>query len=591
MIVRNPDAAVILFNYRNRTGSEGLSTENIDSLDNAYIIKDPIISIRTSKQKMSPVGSFEIVLAPTRNWTSFVTPGSWLIIHMSNKKLTDDDLQKSGEGTLKMIGRVDTVRVGVGVDQTTGARQTSFIVAGRDWGQIFESNIYIDPTAAFKDDQPLGAVTRFDFNEKFLNLTKDNHLPTTTELTQFFISIWGKSSVDNIFAEGPLNANRYSSHAEFVVPQGLANYIQSDGSQKMADMVKVVSGKLSGHDSYVEVDEAVSMVDGHSIVGMNTVWQLINLHSCPIVNELIADLRWEVANDPIAEQKPSLALYKRIKPFAITQTLDEFDSSTLTSNPTTKAINKTQNNSAGNPLLIGGVNGPNTDKITSSFFNVRKHAINAEDIISIDAGTNWRDSVNFIELLPDLSWISIPSGTASTVKIQNKNDSAVFDPSGTMIARDGIRPMMFSTTACPPTPTGAFDPFALKEWLPVLKNWYFDTHKMLNGSVSMMGQTNYISVGSNILFDAKFLGSTNYSPLGGDTSVLAHVESVGYSFTTNDEGSRSFTTVVSFVRGVITDQGGNKTAADNGLLALTDSTNLLTPSDLDVKNTFLIGGG
>lgn len=579
MFLRNPDAAVVLFNYLNRTGSEGLPSSGVAFLEDAYVIRDPLISIRTIKHKAQPVGTFEIALAPTRNWTSFITPGSWLLIFMSPRKLEDADLTSSSEDALKMIGRVDTVRVDVQVDQESGARHTTYVVAGRDWAQVFETNVYLDPTASFKNDQPLAALNRLDFDEKLLRVITDKGQFNTTDITRFFIDLWGKLNVDTIYEDSPLDAKRYAAKAQFKVPDLLANHIANGETKNIADMIQIVAGKLDAYDEYKEADEAISMVDGHSVLGVNSVWQLMSQHMCPVVNELLADLRWE----PNAT-KPSLALYKRIKPFAITKPQDQID---FVSANSTNLIDKTQVDDNGALLIEGGTFGLNTQKIISPFLNLKKHVIASEDVLSINAGTNWRDSVNFIEILPNLSWMTSRSDISSGIQVQNKNDSAVYDHSGGMIARDGLRPLNMSTTACPPGPGGAVDPDGMIQWLPVLKNWYFDTHKMLNGSVSTMGIGAYVSVGNNILFDSKLLGASDFSPNPGETAILAHVESVSHNFSYSEGGGRSFVSSFNFVRGVLTDPTGTKFAASAGLFALTDNA---ISRATGLANTTLVGG-
>lgn len=582
--VRNPDAAVVLFNYFSRSGSEGIPASNVDTLSGAYIVREPLLSITTVKHKSQPAGQFEIALAPTRNWTAFIAPGSWLFIYMCPRLMTNDELLESGEDTLKMIGRVDSVRVSVSIDQATGTRQTSYVVVGRDWGQIFESYLYIDPVAGFSTDQPLAQLTRLGFNEQFLKRIGDKGLLTTTDMVAFFIDLWGRVSIDHIFKGSPLDPRRYTAKAQFKVPQVIAKRLAGgDQSNNLADMIQIISGKLQAPDSYLDVDEAVGVPDTQNIIGTNTIWQLLNDNSCSIVNELIADLRWD--NNSASGDQPILALYKRIKPFAITRQEEGVGA---------VEINKTQTDNTGQPLVAGGVVGDNTQKITSSFFNLRKHPVAAEDVISIEAGTNWRDAVNFIEVLAAVSWIAVPSkagDAGQTLLTQNKDEAAVYDHSGAMIARDGLRPMRLNSRICPPDANFAPQPEGMKEWLPVLKNWYFDTHKMLNGTMAMMGQGTYVGVGNNVLFDSKLLGATNYLPhqdTSLNISVLAHIESVSHRFTYSPMAGRSFVTSVSFVRGVVTNEAGTALAAE-GLLALTDS-DILSLDDVSFSNVHLIKG-
>ena len=84
-----------------------------------------------------------------------------------------------------------------------------------------------------------------------------------------------------------------------------------------------------------------------------------------------------------------------------------------------------------------------------------------------------------------------------------------------------------------------FDMNHLAGWAMALKTWYFDTHKMLNGTVTLTGIDGYIAVGDNVKLDADVLNpSHNFNGKAvkskEKTYLLAHVESVSNSFSIND---------------------------------------------------------
>jgi hypothetical protein len=82
---------------------------------------------------------------------------------------------------------------------------------------------------------------------------------------------------------------------------------------------------------------------------------------------------------------------------------------------------------------------------------------------------------------------------------------------------------------------------------------------MLNGSISTIGQDQYIQIGDNILIPAKVLGASyNYSSkenedylAGQDLYLLAHVESISHNALVDPNGARSFITDIQFVRGIM----------------------------------------
>jgi hypothetical protein len=101
-------------------------------------------------------------------------------------------------------------------------------------------------------------------------------------------------------------------------------------------------------------------------------------------------------------------------------------------------------------------------------------------------------------------------------------------------------------------------PLEALQWKHLMREWYFNTHLMLNGSTTFIGQNQYIQVGDNIQIDASVLGPVDYNvqQQGKKAYLTAHVESVAHTFSVTPDGGRSFSTTVQFVRGVLTDENG-----------------------------------
>jgi hypothetical protein len=126
----------------------------------------------------------------------------------------------------------------------------------------------------------------------------------------------------------------------------------------------------------------------------------------------------------------------------------------------------------------------------------------------------------------------------------------------------------------------------LEEWAKLLREWYFGTHRLLNGTLVMQGSTEYIAVGNNIKFDAGLINVTpNMNSASRNrnktNSILAHVESVSHSFTVGSDGARSYRTTIQFVRGIIVEDSDTNINVGEGMLD--EGANWLTPKD--DKNT------
>jgi len=94
-------------------------------------------------------------------------------------------------------------------------------------------------------------------------------------------------------------------------------------------------------------------------------------------------------------------------------------------------------------------------------------------------------------------------------------------------------------------------------YLVLWKEWFFDLHKMVKGTIILYGIDDYITVGTNILIPSKVLTSSknfNYQDkFLENTYLLAHVESVKNSFSVSGGGARTYTTTIDFSRGIIVD--------------------------------------
>ena len=126
----------------------------------------------------------------------------------------------------------------------------------------------------------------------------------------------------------------------------------------------------------------------------------------------------------------------------------------------------------------------------------------------------------------------------------------------------------------------------LQVWVRAMREWYFNTHRMLNGTLVMQGSTEYIGVGDNIRFDAGLINPTpniNDATVkkGKNQSIIAHVESITHNFALNGD-ARTYTTTIQFVRGIIVD--GNNVIAGRGTLDKF-TTSVSSKSDKNTVNT------
>ena len=144
--------------------------------------------------------------------------------------------------------------------------------------------------------------------------------------------------------------------------------------------------------------------------------------------------------------------------------------------------------------------------------------------------------------------------------------------------------MITSTTYLPVSiETGVANPVGVSAYKHAMKEWYFNTHKMFNGTLSLIGQDQYIQVGDNIMVNAKILNknynlNSSQKKEAGLTYLLAHVESITNQTVVDNNGSRIFTTSINFVRGIIVDGKKNVIVSNGQVGAVDQDASLVEPS-------------
>lgn len=557
--VVTPHAAVLIWNYIDRLNADGtLPTANLT--EPAIIGTSSIISISTSKRKADPVGAFEFRLAPRFDWVSRITPGSWCAILMSMDQIPT--MYPGLPGTtadrrsFKMLGRIESVRGVVDVNPETGARNTTFVVTGRDWGSVFETLFYIDFAAAQNlviGNTPATVQTLLGL-QHYGTLLKDKSLPGPSQWIDAIISMWGaghetalingqkllEAEIDKGKIE--LDTPLLATQTQYQLPYDVASFMGQGvlpgiGTQvNFASIIGREHGKLTEFDDpkktdihYTQVEDSIGALNPSQFIGSHTLWQMLTDASNTALYELVADIRWD-------GDIPRFTLYHRIKPFV---TRPNF-------------ITSIQEVTAA--AAAGTV-----DELSNMFSNVRRIKIPLKDVMSLNFGTNWRDKVNFIELKPTSNLNPVQQTMANTFKIFGQTvDEFAYQ-------RDGFKPMLVECNFIPKSGDGV-DPKKLGHWKYLLREWYFNTHLMLNGSITFIGQNEYIQVGDNIMIDSTILGQAPITSAQlittSKTYLTAHVESISHSFAVNPEtGARTFQTTVQFVRGIITDEAGKLVAS------------------------------
>lgn len=592
-------AAFLIWNYSDRRGSETLNKPEIDQ---QIISTLSLKSLSITKSKSSAFGTFEARLAPTKNWIQLLTPGSWCAILMCRSALSEDDVKnKANKDKVKFFGRIDSIRLTVGVNQQNGARQSEYIVTGTDWGSIFSSSLYVDPALGWdskNSDAPIGQVAKLIYQGQLDALSLG--APSTSSNVRVLLNMWGLSNSASQDVEDNVGII-LKPEIGFSIPKEVLKYFGfSDKTGKELDspiisnLIQIYGGKLKTlnkdiyNDSYDDIEESFGIIQGDDVLGSNEMWSTINKIGNPVINEMICDLRWD-------NEKPVLALYKRIKPFIINVDRLKRDNIQVGDRESAKTTS--------------------IDEYISEFKNIRRISIPLNEVLAFNCGTNWRDKINFVEVKP--SDAVMLAGIAPEVRI----GSQFYDKDS--FSREGLKPYIAMMRHYPKkfiqaqqdgqknakqeskdkqknesagqakstnkdSTQRSVDPITEIKYL--LKEWFFDTHRMLNGSITFFGQDRYIQVGDNLIVDAKITGysrNTTYDQVKNRDKafLLMHVENINHNFSVDENGVRNFITTVSFVRGIIVDENGSSLpfSTDFGQLEQ-DVTKLKLEDEINYSN-------
>lgn len=582
--IKTPGAAVVIFNYKHRLGTPGITEDQAHEIDQLILNTVSLKSVNTSKSKSQAAGRFEIKLAPTKNWVNSITPGSWCVILMSQSKITHQDTKyqkpTAKQNKVKMLGRIESVRMVSTVDQLSGAITTEYVAVGEDWGGILNTALYVDPLIRGKAEEkdPIAAAERIIYNKKLVGFgSKDSPLPSSSENIQTLLGFWGKTTeTRNEIKSKYLDQGRIAeSNNQFRLPQEVSDFFKFK-AKNLSDIISIINGRLKSKDNgsdftkyYEPVDDGAAPILLDTLIGINSFWQLIMNNSNHWINDTYNDFRWE-------DGEVKLAIYNRIKPFAL--------------NNVSELVKRAQSESR--PNQNQSVELKELSSLVSPFKNIRAHKIDKTDLILVNAGTNWRDRYNFIEVNIKSGMLAGAPGNenySAETKLRNQTFDSV------SIGRDGFKPMIINAKYIPKNPkNNELDPFRVLEYKAMNREWFFNIHRTLNGSLTLVGQEDYIAVGDNIIIEADAIfpnnnGNEDQIANPNNSYFLAHVESISHNASVSETGSRTFITDIQFVRGIIVDKNGNQLDKD---VHVDENTHNVTPvQELNSDSTFGTSSG
>jgi hypothetical protein len=316
---KSPHALAIIWNFKYRMGSTSAESEdafnNLMEIQKKLILTKSIVEIQTEKSKIKGEGAFSIVLAPTKNWCSELTLGSWICIMMTpSEKITRADLDKANPKLVKFIGVVESVTCNVSVGDN-GQKRTLYKIMGSDWSMGFRDIVYMDPgwktytteqnqmsQALFLKTKKLnGGLSMADYTTK-RNLMLVNSIWLNTPI---FDDKDAKTSEEDKNRDDALqrvirNNILPSMVNTFSVPKEVLEFMGYDISKdegpffELAKYIKYNTGKI---DSTGEYDNQIGwpysiikLWNPEIIFGNYSVWQMLQSVNAEHIEEMFNDL-------------------------------------------------------------------------------------------------------------------------------------------------------------------------------------------------------------------------------------------------------------------------------------------------------------
>lgn len=511
-IINSPNIKIIIWNYKTKLSIDSINDfEKVNEVEQIDI-SNFVIDFQTTKSK-SGIGQFQIRLAPIYNWQGILTPGSWVCIMATNKKEIND--KRVSKESFLMIGKISDIRYSMQVLEN-GARASMYYINGEDWSSVFDTKVYFDPLLMPQALEKLSGPAQqlLILMNNLTDIYKQKSIPTTSDLFKGILNLF--SSQLYSIAESVENKVNIELCAggQLLIPSSVLEFLGVPSSPNNINFllgdtgVKLFEGRLVGKGVYNNEDPTCTLLDVSSLFGTNSLISIFqNVGNC-IINEIFSDAYFD------EKGLFYFALFKRIKPFCTRQI----------------------NNKIIEPFI--------------SMFDFLPHTfIPDHNIISLSIGVNNKDRYNFIEVMPSQQYTNVPA-YANAVKAK----SQITEPAS--VARDGFKPMIIGTKHVMLTDDKLeLSIEKLTGWKDLLKEWYFNSHGVLNGTITFIGLDDYIGVGQNILFPAKVLGGKLSKEQKEDSMILAHVESVNHSVTLENH-ARTYISSVNFVRGVLSDKEG-----------------------------------
>jgi len=480
------------------------------AIRNKVTIRQDILNCTISNNKGSSSGNFTLTLKrgkeikggnnqPTNiNYLDLIHPGDWITIYMKKSgEISDDDVKTNTvDSGFKFLGIIENVRY-IEVDNPGSASpRLEYIITGRSFGKVFDTNLFFNPVVNKSAAALLGAEFLKDSSKqlKGAGFTPDQ---AVKKLLNFYFG--GKLAASSL-----ANENWY-------VPDSLIQTLKGTPAQKNKNLgrsfIDIINTSRIGLQTNTPTGfKSVSPLIGRGIFKAlptsGTIWSVLEFVSNTVINEMYTDLV-PIGPRPAPNEKDT----RRLQPALVVRQVPFSNKEGQITNVFTKTGKK-------DPIKNANLKG--------FFTNLPQHVIVSTDIKQKNIGTSDHERINYVIVAPKIDQTNVEALYAAGMNAPS-------------IQRYGLKTFQAET---PYTLDPTFNIKKMCEfcvWL--LEDWFFLSHSFYNGTIITDGVDKYVEVGQNLYIE--------------DIKQLFHIEGYTHSYEVMPTGATSYDTEFRVSRGQV----------------------------------------
>lgn len=493
------------------------SAEGNVEIDTPILIRNDVIRCNISKDKGTSSGNFSLTLKRGKevkdkvvqtkdvDYLKIIHPGDWIMIYIKkNGRISDEEMgSMSDKSGLKFLGVIENVRYLELDDPGKAAPKLEYVVTGRDFGKVFENDVFFNPIV---NNKTIQTILGGQFLTDGKNTVKGDNRANLDKFTPDFVI----KSLVSFYLGGKVSSLNANNQAWYI-PANLTKIFKpkekiKSGGSSFIDILDTTRIGLHNYDANQVFKKATDLPGATLIKALpasGTVWSILQFMSNSALNEMFTEL----VKDSSGNLNP--ALVHRQMPFSNKP------------NAETNAffLNKRPADQGGNSSDVKDIV---SDGEKTMFVDLPRYVIQSSAIRQKNIGKSEHERLNHIMVVP-------------------KVDAQVFDilyavayniPS---VQRYGLKSLQTQTSYVMKSGEG-FIKYLLR-CVNLLTDWFFTSHQLFNGTLILDGADTHLELGTNLYIS--------------DINQLFHIEGYTHTYEIQEDGRIVYNTEVRVSRGQV----------------------------------------